>query len=261
MGAPVEHRHAEPVMGTVASFLVVGEDVGVLVEATAAACRVLHRADEVFSTWKPDSPMSRLRRQEITEGAAPPDVAEVLVLCREMVVRSGGWFDPWRMPGGVDPTGLVKGWATGRAALVLANGALAGGLLNVGGDIATFGGPAGGGPWRVGVRHPLSADHFTCVAALRGESSAMATSGAYERGEHVLDPFTGAPAAKILSATVVGPDLAVADAMATALYAAGEDGLDLVADLPGYEAWLVTADEEVLRTDAFPVADPVFSSG
>lgn len=257
IGALVEHRHAEPVMGTVASFLLVGGDAGTLARATAAACDVLHRADEVFSTWRPESPLSRIRRHVITVDDAPPEVAEVLELCREMVERSGGWFDPWRMPGGVDPTGLVKGWATRQAARVLAATGAEGGLLNVGGDIATFGAPAGGGPWRAGVRHPLSAEHLTCVAALAGELSAMATSGAYERPDHVLDPFTGVPATRLLSATVVGPDLAVADAVATGLFAAGEDGLDLLAGLPGYEAWIVTPECAVHRTAGFPIVDPL----
>lgn len=256
-GTLVEHRHVEPVMGTVASFLLAGEDGETLAAATAAACRVLHRADDVFSTWKPESPMSRLRRGEIGIPDAPPEVAEVLELCGDMVAASNGWFDPWRMPGGVDPTGLVKGWATRQAARALAEGGPAGGLLNVGGDIATFGRPAEGGPWRVGVRHPLSAAHFTCIAALGGELSAMATSGAYERGAHVVDPYTGEPATKVLSATVVGPDLAVADAMATGLFAAGEAALDLLAGLPGYEGWIVTSRCEVRRTDGFPVVDPL----
>jgi thiamine biosynthesis lipoprotein len=62
----------------------------------------------------------------------------------------------------------------------------------------------------------------------------VATSGGYERGEHVLNPLTGQPAAAH-SATVCGEDLAIADALATGLLAAGRDGLDAV-HAAGYEA-------------------------
>ena len=76
---------------------------------------LLHHADEVFSTWQPDSPISRLRSGQITDAQAPAEVAEVLERCAAARELSGGWFDPWAMPGGIDPTGFVKGWAAQRA--------------------------------------------------------------------------------------------------------------------------------------------------
>ena len=84
-------------------------------DAVARAQAELRWVDDVFSTWKPESPVSRLRRGEIRLEDAPPEVAEVLELCRRAREASDGWFDPWAMPGGVDPTGLVKGWAAQRA--------------------------------------------------------------------------------------------------------------------------------------------------
>ena len=53
---------------------------------------------------------------------------------------------------------------------------------------------------------------------------AVATSGAYERGAHIVDPRTGEPPAGVLSVTVLGPDLGTADAYATAAFAMGADG-------------------------------------
>jgi thiamine biosynthesis lipoprotein len=44
------------------------------------------------------------------------------------------------------------------------------------------------------------------------------------RGEHVVDPATGRPPQGVLSVTVVGPDLATADACTTAAFALGADG-------------------------------------
>ncbi len=62
----------------------------------------------------------------------------------------------------------------------------------------------------------------------------MATSGPYERGAHLIDPATGRPASRAASATVTGPSLALADALATGVAVGGDEALALVAGLPGY---------------------------
>ena len=110
-------RHVHAVMGTIVSFEVrVGDcDQNAAHVGLARACARLDRADAVFSTWKPNSPMSLLRRNEITVGQAPAEVGEVLQRCAIARDLSGGCFDPWRLPGGLDPTGLVKGWAADKA--------------------------------------------------------------------------------------------------------------------------------------------------
>ncbi len=225
-------------MGLVASFTVVPGPlpVATVKELVRDACAVLHDADAVFSTWKPGSPMSRLRRGEVHLRDTPAEVAEVLELCATARMLSRGWFDPWAMPGGLDPTGLVKGWAVERATRVLEAGGAAAALVDAGGDLTTFGVPAPGQPWRVGVRHPWRRDALACVVTATG---AVATSGTYERGEHLVDPFSGSPTDRVESATVTGPSLALADALATALAVAGVQLLDAVESLPGYEAYLI----------------------
>ncbi len=240
-GAGPAVTHAEEVMGTVVSFTVVPGDLPVPAARAAiqAACRTLHRADEVFSTWNPASPVSRLRRGEATLGMMPADVAEVLDLCRAARTASGGWFDPWALPGGVDPTGLVKGWAVERATDVLRRAGAAAALVNGGGDLAAFGSPAPGRRWRAGIRHPWRADALACIVQVRG---AVATSASYERGAHLLDPATGRPAAGTASATVTGPSLATADALATAVAVGGDEALAAVGALGGYEGYLIRAD-------------------
>ena len=52
----------------------------------------------------------------------------------------------------------------------------------------------------------------------------MATSGRYERGDHIIDPRTGQPATGLMSVTVVAEDLALADGYATAALVLGEEG-------------------------------------
>ena len=246
--------HAEPVMGTVCSFAAVpgGLPPDAVRAAIDAACRVLHRCDAVFSTWDPGSPVSRLRRGEATLGQMPPEFAEVLAECRAAKAASGGWFDPWAMPGGFDPTGLVKGWATEQALEALRGAGMAGALVNGGGDVAVFGAPATGQRWRVGIRHPWRPDALACVIELGLEPSggsggsppraSIATSGPYERGAHLIDPATGRPASRAASATVTGPSLALADALATGVAVGGDEALALVAGLPGYAGYLIRPD-------------------
>jgi thiamine biosynthesis lipoprotein len=78
----------------------------------------------------------------------------------------------------------------------------------------------------------------------------VATSGAYERGAHVVDPHRGRAAAGVRSVTVVGPDLATADAYATAAFAMGAAAPEWTAGLYGYEAMTVIG-ERVLSTSGF----------
>jgi len=139
------------------------------------------------------------------------------------------------MPGGLDPTGLVKGWAATRALEILADAGVAGAMVNAGGDIATAGEPAPGEPWRIGITDPDDRGRLLCVVPSPG---AVATSGTYERGPHIIDPFGGLPRARYRSATVVGTDLAWADALATGLAAAGPEGAAFVRDT-GYGAIVV----------------------
>ena len=248
------------VMGTVVSFDVrVGTarpgDVSVALARAAAA---LHRADHVFSTWKPDSPMSRLRRGQMALEDAPPEVAAVLDLCARARTASGGWFDPWAAPGGVDPTGLVKGWAAERALdhLRPVPGVVAV-MVNAGGDVVCCGRPAPGRGWRIGVRSPEDAG--VVLAVVEGVA-AVATSGTYERGPHLYRPEgpagssgagTGGPGVR--SATVTGPDLWLADALATGLAAAGTGGLDAIEMPAGYEALVVDCAGRVRATPGCPV--------
>src|ERR1039457_470046 len=144
--------HAEPVMGTVVSFAVVpgGQSGRAVAEAIGAACAALHQADAIFSTFDPHSPVSRLRRGAARLGDLPAEVAEVLELCAGARQASGGWFDPWAIPAGGDPTGLVKGWAVERALAVLREAGMAAAMVNGGGDIAVFGAAVPGQGWRVG---------------------------------------------------------------------------------------------------------------
>jgi FAD:protein FMN transferase len=224
---PLALRHDEAVMGTVVSFDIRPGEVpaGEARRALRRACATLARADAVFSLWKPHSPMSRLRRGEVALADTPDEVASVLERCAFARELTGGWFDPWSMPGGLDPTGLVKGWAAACALDVLVKTGVAAAMVNAGGDIATSGEPTPGQPWRIGITDPGDRSRLLCVVASPG---AVATSGTYERGAHIIDPFRRSPRTRWRSATVLGTELDLADAVATGLCAAGAEGSEFV---------------------------------
>lgn len=122
--------------------------------------------------------------------------------------------------------------AKGHAASVLVEYLLAegvsGGILSLGGNVATFGSKPSGEPYRVAVRAPEGG--YLGELSLSGVAFAS-TSGAYERFRvgsdgkpyhHIFDPKTGKPAdAGLASVTVVSRDGARADALSTALYVMG----------------------------------------
>jgi thiamine biosynthesis lipoprotein len=256
-------HHLEDVMGTIVTIdvyttaEVTGHELGVLRGQLAHACAVLHHADEVFSTWQPNSPVSRLRRGEISLAQAPPEVAEVLQGCAAARELTNGWFDPWAMPGGVDPTGYVKGWAAQNALAAFSGENVRGAIVNAAGDIASIGGMGHGKPFRIGIADPVAPRRLAEIIELTG---AIATSGTYERGDHLIDPRSGRAASLAASASVTGPDLGLADALATALAVAGEPGLALIEPLDGYEALVISIDGSRRWTEGFPLAPPAVAA-
>ncbi|MET9407717.1 FAD:protein FMN transferase [Streptomyces sp. NPDC002935] len=248
--APPALRHAEEVMGTVFSFDVRGGEPAAVQAALEEAIARLHRVDEVFSTYREDSQISRLVRGELTVEECDPEVAEVLELGAEAERVSDGWFST-RYEGQLDPTGIVKGWAAERAALHLAAAGASGVSVNGGGDVQLCGVPGPHRPWRVGVSDPLRPGSLAAVISAAGvDELAVATSGTAERGAHIVDPRTGRSAVTdLLAVTVVGPRLTWVDAWATAAFAMGSRaGLDWLESLPDVEALLVTAGDEVRCT-------------
>lgn len=208
-----------PVMGTTVSIDV--RDEGIDADVARRAVDVIDQIEARFTTYRDDSEIMRVGRGESTVDQAHPDVREVLDACAVLRAESGGAFDAWR-EGRLDPSGYVKGWAGDRAAAVLRDsGATAFGLV-LGGDIVCSGEPRPGTPWRVGIRDPDDRQRVLLVVGVR--DGAVATSGMYERGAHVTDARTGGVPTAWTSVTVLAPDLATADALATAALAMGEDG-------------------------------------
>jgi thiamine biosynthesis lipoprotein len=208
----------------------------------------LREVDAVFSTYREDSEISRLDRGELTVSDCRPEVDEVLTRCVALERATRGYFSV-RPAGRLDPSGLVKGWAVAGAAERLAAAGAENFCINAGGDIIARGRPEPDRLWRVGIRHPEDLGQLAAVLAVG--DLAVATSGQYERGAHIVDPHTGRPPTGLLSVTIVGPDLGTADAYATAAFAMGAAGPEWTATLIGYDAMCVTTDHQVLSTPGF----------
>jgi FAD:protein FMN transferase len=219
----------------------------------------LRFVDATFSTYRQDSEISRLNRGELTLEQTHPAVRSVLGRCERLRMQTDGYFDvraPLQSTVGaafaddlrrpIDPSGLVKGWSVAGAARILEQAGARNYCVNAGGDAHLCGRSWDGEPWRVGIQHPRIGDRIAAV--LVASDVGIATSGAYARGQHIIDPHTASPAIGVLSVTIVGPDIATADAYATAAYAMGPKGAEWCAGLSDYAAMVILADDRVLST-------------
>ncbi len=212
-------------------------------DAVEAAWASLRESDAIFSTYRPDSDISRINRGELTVADADPQVAEVLELAALAHRLTDGAFDV-RATGTLDPSGIVKAWAACRADEAL-QGLGVDHYLNAGGDVLLRS-RSSERPWRIGIEHPD--DPAGLLAVVQAATGAVATSGRSHRGGHITDPRTGRAAVGVAQATVVGPSLLWADVLATAVVANGLRGLDRGQWPPGNEVLLVTDTGDVRAT-------------
>ena len=202
--------------------------------------------DAVFSTYRHDSQVSRINSGELDLADAVPRVIEIFRRCEALRAATGGFFDVRAVSAeALDPSGLVKGWSVDEAAALLEGDGIHSYAVNAGGDLRVR-----GGPWRIGIQHPLERNAVARV--IETSDLAVATSGEYARGRHVLDPHTRRAPEGVLSVTVTGPDLATADAYATAAFAMGARAPYWTARLRGYEAMTILDGDRVFTTAGFP---------
>ena len=247
---------ARPMWGTVIR-VEVGEAIAD--DTIEPIWRWFQRVDDLFSTWRDDTEISQLARGDLELTATSEEVRVVLDLCEHLRVASRGAFDvgfattahELDLPGrcAIDPTGVVKGWAVDRAGELLAELGVANFAINAGGDVLVRGDERSQTAWRIGIQHPWERDKTAEVVALT--NGAVATSGNYERGDHVIDPRTGLPAHGLTAVTVIASELALADGYATAAIALGREGMSWLATLPDIVALGITDARRVLKTSGF----------
>lgn len=217
-----------------------------------------------FSSYRPDSEVRRFDRGEVARPSA--ELQHVLAACTWLTDVSSGVFSsrPTGPDGPLDVAGYVKGWAIDQAAEQLMAAGLSQFALGIGGDWRILGGHPAGRPWRFAIVDP--ADRSGARAVVEVADGALATSGRYERGDHVQLPaaalrgMSQEPEAAA-SFSVVGPTLAWADAFATVGLLLGTRGIEWVAGFDGYAGAIVLRDGSMYAADTFPLATDTHPAG
>ena len=231
----------EHVMGTAVLFDI--RDRHFPQDALDEAASMLNWVDTTFSVLRPDSEVSRIGRGELSVTDADLRVQIVLSTCETLRRDTREAFDH-RPDGRLDPSGYVKGWAIEQAARILTGAAFESYLMSAGGDIVVRGVPSDGEMWKIGIRDPL--DTNATLGTVNLHDSAIATSGLYERGAHIWTKDKGSDGPT--SVSIVGPDLGIADALATAVFASGVEDIGWLSNFPEYGLIAVTSDHRILRS-------------
>ena len=142
--------------------------------------------------------------------------------------------------------GIGQGYIADKVKEVLQAKGCTAGIVNVSGDINTWGSQIDGKPWTVGIVNPVNKNKVFATFPLI--DSAVETSGSYEkyvtfnniRYSHIIDPRSGYPATGIVSVSVFAKQTEIADALATGVFVLGvEVGLNLINQLKGIECIIV----------------------
>jgi thiamine biosynthesis lipoprotein len=151
--------------------------------------------------------------------------------------------------------GIAKGYTVEQGVKILRDRGIEHAIVTAGGDSRLLG-DRRGKPWMVGVRDPRKDGEVAVRIPL--ENDAISTSGDYERFfdedgiryHHIIRPDTGLPAGGVHSATIVGPDAVITDALSTSVFVMGVDqGLRLIATLPDYEGIVIDAAGRMYYSD------------
>lgn len=205
--------------------------------------------DKLFSTYKKESEISRLNAGQLTKKQLSPDVRQMLQLAEDTRQETNGYFNI-QHNGIIDPSGIVKGWAIYNAANLLQGHGFRNYYVDAGGDIQVSGFNEKGALWSVGIRNPFHQDEI--VKVVRLDNRGIATSGLYNRGEHIYNPHNlDAKITDIASMTVIGPTVYDADRFATAAFAMGKKGIQFIEKLPGFDGYMIDAKGIATMTSRF----------
>lgn len=246
-----EHRFQyDHVIGTSLDLAVWTPDGVIAQRADEAVREEVRRLSSILNTRDPESEIRRL--DESRNPARGSDLERVFSAYAHWERQTAGRLSirpsgP-EAPRNVDALG--KAYIIDRAVQAARAAApdLDGLLLNIGGDIVIWGRFC-----EIAVADPQAPqDNAEPLTRLVLTNAAVATSGTYARGAHLLDPRTGQPSKSAASATVVAPDAVTANALATTLCMVGEDeGMRLVEATPGAAALRIDAGGSVRRSAGF----------
>jgi thiamine biosynthesis lipoprotein len=205
--------------------------------------------DRKFSTFKPDSEISMINRQELRLEEASDEMKAIFRLAEQTRQESEGYFEI-RRNGIYDPSGIVKGWAILNAAEILRDAGCENYYVDAGGDIQAAGKNGLGESWRVGIQNPFNPMEIVKVLSI--QDCGIATSGTYVRGQHIFNPqVPEQPITDIVSLTVIGSDVFEADRFATAAFAMGPGGIQFIERLTGFEGYMIDKGGMATYTSGF----------
>lgn len=233
---------------------------------------------DIENTWSAADPDSALNRR-----ALPESSRQVMVRAIELQERTGGTFDPrlggaikaWgfydenytvpdkqsliaaRRAGQWDLGAMLKGYTGDLCVDLLEELDVDYGILNLGGNVQTYGEKPDGSPWSIGIQNPDGGDCIGVVSVVG--TASVVTSGDYQRYfeqegvryHHILDPGTGMPARSGLrSVTVICRNGMTADALSTALFVMGlEESARFWRQSDDFEAVFITEDGSIYATE------------
>lgn len=196
--------------------------------------------DEKYSPFKSTSEVGKLNRGE----KVSDEMQKILKLAEETKRLTNGYFDIRKPDGKVDPSGIVKGWAIKNGADILRKLGYKHFYVDAGGDAEIV------GAFKWGIRNPFNVKEI--VKVLKLKDVGIATSGTYERGQHIYNPLSGRNTiTDIVSMTVIGSDVYEADRFATAAFAMGSRGIEFIESLTGFEGYMIDRDGIATMTGSF----------
>ncbi len=234
-------RH-EHVLGTSLHLSVTGTNSEEARAAESAALETIDRLSAILNTRDPNSEISR-------GGIHSPsvDLRAVLDAYQYWEQRTNGIIRS-NLNGRMDIDALGKAYIVDRAAEAARAAApqATSVILDIGGDIRAF------GEATMGIADPLdSFDNAEPLTQVRITNRAVATSGSYARGAHIVDARTGLPSSGS-SASVTAPDCITANALSMVLcILPPQEGLALLESVHDAEGLLITASGGVFRSSGF----------
>lgn len=235
------HKAVFATMGTMASLTVASHVDEFTAAAAGRVCREsLDADDHRFSHFTTDSDIVRWLEGQDVGREAELEITHILNACMLLEVSSNGVFRATNpQTGRLDTAGYVKGYSIRKAVGRIRDLGVNDFTLNLGGDSYSSGRPSPDRPWRIAIVDPVESRRIAAI--VEASDRAVATSGDAERGPHI---WAGEEmvASDLRSFTVVGPDIAAADAYATIGFAMGLDGVDWVSAHTEYSSFFVRTD-------------------
>ena len=239
-------KKVEIVMGMPVTVEITGKESPKMKKDIEKVFDYFRWVDEKYSPFKETSEVGKLNREEKV-GA---EMKEILRQAQDLKDATGGYFDVVRPDGKIDPSGIVKGWAIKNAADILRKLGYKRFYVDAGGDAEISVGNRSVDTWKWGIRNPFNKNEI--VKVLKLGNCGIATSGTYERGQHIYDPVGGKSEINdIVSMTVIGPDIYEADKFSTPAFAMGRHGIEFVERMKGFEGYMIDREGIATMTTGF----------